>query len=38
MTERTIIINLNTQLGNKLYWFLKSIMVNFPDALKESKK
>jgi len=35
MTERTIIINLDIPLGNKIYWFLKAIMVKFPDALKE---
>lgn len=35
MTKRTIIIDIDTELGNKLYWFLKSLMVKFPNEIKE---
>ena len=38
MTKRTITIDLDTPIGNKLYWFLKEIMVSFPDEIKEIER
>ena len=35
MTTRTLIINLDTEEGNKIYWFLKLIMDCYPSAIKE---
>ena len=34
MTRR-IIIDMDTPIGNKLYWFLKELMTRFPDDIKE---
>ena len=38
MTTRTIIIDLDTVVGNKLYWFLKSIMEKYPDEIMEANR
>ena len=35
MTKRTIILNLDTEVGNKLYWVLKLIMDCYPFAITE---
>ena len=35
MTTRTLVIDIDTELGNKLWWFLKTIMDEYPDAIKE---
>jgi len=35
MTVRRIEINLDTILGNKLYWLLKELMAKYPEAIKE---
>lgn len=36
MSKRIIIININTDLGNKLYWFLKELMNTYPDVIKDT--
>ena len=38
MTNRTLIIDIDTELGNKLYWFLKSLMEKYPDEIKEREQ
>ena len=38
MTTRIIVIGLDTPVGNKMYWFLKEIMVKYPTAIKELKE
>ena len=35
MTKRTITIDLDTPIGNKLYWFLKAMMEKYPEEIKE---
>jgi len=38
MTKRIIEINIDSPLGNKLYWFLKLIMEKYPDEIKEREQ
>lgn len=38
MTTRTIIIDIDTSIGNKLYWFLKELMKKYPNEIKEKRK
>lgn len=35
MTIRTIEIDLDTPIGNKLFWFLSELMKKYPDEIKE---
>lgn len=35
VNKRTIIIDIDTSIGNKLYWFLKEIMKEIPEIIKE---
>jgi hypothetical protein len=37
-TERQLVINIETELGNKLYWFLKFLMRDYPDIIMEKKE
>lgn len=38
MTSRTIVIDIDTSIGNKLYWLLKEIMKKNSEALWEVKE
>lgn len=35
--ERSVVIDIDTGLGNKLYWFLKEIMENHPSVIQDRK-
>lgn len=37
MTKRTIVIDLDTELGNKLYWFLKVLIEKYPDVIMDKE-
>ena len=37
MTTRTITIDIDTEMGSKLYWFLKVIKEKYPDVIREAE-
>jgi len=38
MTIRKIVIDLDTPMGNKLYWFLRELMEKYPTEIQELKQ
>ena len=38
MTQRTIVIDLDTPIGNKLYWFLKALMEKYSTEIQEVRE
>ncbi len=38
MTYRTVVIDIDTPMGNKLYWFLKELQLQYPTVIVEKKK
>ena len=37
MTTRIIMIEINTSVGNNLYWLLDELMLKYPNAIRELK-
>ena len=38
MTIRTITLDLDTAIGNKLYWFLRELMEKYPTEIQEKRE
>jgi len=37
MVLRTIVIDIDTSIGNKLYWFLREMMNEYPTEIQEKR-
>ena len=37
MTIRTITLDIDTVMGNKLYWFLRELMKKYPTEIQEMR-
>ncbi len=38
MTTRIIMLDLNTSVGNNMYWLLKELMLKYPNEIRELKE
>ena len=37
MTKRTIIIEIDSSIGNKMYWLIKDLMATYPWVFEEEE-
>ena len=37
-TTRKIVLNIDTPVGNRLYWFLKELMSRYPIEIQEEEQ